>query len=300
MVEKQLGLHWSWMIHRISDHCGATISTSQLYRLTLAEGAGGRDACVLSSQLAPSCRVQPGPVQPRHWSWETVLQQSSFHSVMVPLWSIFPRSMQAKDSISHLKVQLDEARAYRQQEEECELVRHQIAQHPPREESEAAIVSLQQELEALEKENVAASRALDLRRKQFSLLLHTVLYTPPFPSDRLVLCTRALHTLLLYKSSLHAPRSRVQLAQCHLVHWLCSCVILRGLHCSLPALTVYGVLPLAAEASGMAVPESFAIELCLGSSLQIDELQSTLEDKDDPMELEEAGGHASSEAKPMD
>jgi len=36
------------------------------------------------------------------------------------------------------------------------------------------IVSLQQELEALEKENVAASRVLDLRRKQFSLLLHTV------------------------------------------------------------------------------------------------------------------------------
>lgn len=73
-----------------------------------------------------------------------------------------------------MKVHLDESRAYRQQEEECELVRHQIAQHPPRAESEAAIVSLQQELEALEKENVAASQVLDLRRKQFSLLLQTV------------------------------------------------------------------------------------------------------------------------------
>ncbi|CAN4120059.1 unnamed protein product [Withania somnifera] len=45
---------------------------------------------------------------------------------------------------------------------------------PPRSETQKVITELAKEIAMLEAENTASSRTLDLRRKQFALLLHVV------------------------------------------------------------------------------------------------------------------------------
>eukprot|EP00270_Netrium_digitus_P015948 TRINITY_DN5646_c1_g1_i1.p1 TRINITY_DN5646_c1_g1~~TRINITY_DN5646_c1_g1_i1.p1 ORF type:complete len:237 (-),score=80.30 TRINITY_DN5646_c1_g1_i1:97-807(-) len=82
--------------------------------------------------------------------------------------------LRAQEEIQELKAELEEARKERKHNEECEAIRRLIAAQPPREETESAIAVLQQELTGLERENLAAIRTLDLRKKQFSLLMHVV------------------------------------------------------------------------------------------------------------------------------
>lgn len=62
----------------------------------------------------------------------------------------------------------------RRHKEECEAVRKLVASWPPRSETEQLITDLQAEIADLEAEDVSCVRLLDLRRKQFSLLLHVV------------------------------------------------------------------------------------------------------------------------------
>lgn len=82
--------------------------------------------------------------------------------------------LQAQADIENLKVQLEESKIERQHKEECEAIRRLIALQPPRSETEKLISDLRKEISALEAENTAASRTLELRKKQFSLLLHVV------------------------------------------------------------------------------------------------------------------------------
>lgn len=76
--------------------------------------------------------------------------------------------------IKDLKKQLEGSKIERRNKEECEAISKLIAAQPPRSETQTAITGLEKEIAALEAENTAASRLLELRRKQFSLLMHVV------------------------------------------------------------------------------------------------------------------------------
>lgn len=82
--------------------------------------------------------------------------------------------LQAQDDIEDLKKQLEASKIERQHKEECEAIRKLIALQPPRSETQKIISELEREIELLEAENTAGSRMLELRKKQFALLLHVV------------------------------------------------------------------------------------------------------------------------------
>lgn len=80
----------------------------------------------------------------------------------------------AQDDIEDLKKQLEDSKIERQHKEECEAIRKLIAMQPPRSATQKTITELEQEIASLESENTSGSRTLELRKKQFSLLLHVV------------------------------------------------------------------------------------------------------------------------------
>ncbi|MBA0582007.1 hypothetical protein Gorai_024161 [Gossypium raimondii] len=77
--------------------------------------------------------------------------------------------------IEELKKQLEESKIERQHKEECEAIRKLISAQPPRSETQKSIREIEKEIAALEAENTAGSRLLELRKKQFALLLHVCL-----------------------------------------------------------------------------------------------------------------------------
>ncbi|KAG8497212.1 hypothetical protein CXB51_008464 [Gossypium anomalum] len=76
--------------------------------------------------------------------------------------------------IEELKKQLEESKIERQHKEECEAIRKLISAQPPRSETQKSIREIEKEIAVLEAENTAGSRLLELRKKQFALLLHVV------------------------------------------------------------------------------------------------------------------------------
>nr|AAT40503.2 RIKEN cDNA 1500006O09, related [Solanum demissum] len=80
--------------------------------------------------------------------------------------------VQAQADIEDLKRQLEESKVERKHKEEGEAIRKLIAMQPPRSETQKVITELEKEIAMLEAENTASSRTLDLRKKQFALLLH--------------------------------------------------------------------------------------------------------------------------------
>ncbi|XP_042491462.1 THO complex subunit 7A-like [Macadamia integrifolia] len=82
--------------------------------------------------------------------------------------------LQTQADIEDLKKQLEESKIERQHKEECEAIRRLIAMQPPRSETQKIISDLEKEIASLEAENTAGSRTLELRKKQFALLLHVV------------------------------------------------------------------------------------------------------------------------------
>ncbi|RDY05878.1 THO complex subunit 7A [Mucuna pruriens] len=82
--------------------------------------------------------------------------------------------LQAQADIEDLKKQLEESKVERRHKEECEAIRKLIALQPPRSETQKVISELEKEIAALDAENTAGSRLLELRKKQFALLLHVV------------------------------------------------------------------------------------------------------------------------------
>ncbi|XP_010504178.1 PREDICTED: THO complex subunit 7B [Camelina sativa] len=81
---------------------------------------------------------------------------------------------QAKTEIEDLKKQLEESKIDRLHKEECETIRKLISAQPPRSETEKVIYELNKEIAELEAESTASWRLLELRKKQFALLLHVV------------------------------------------------------------------------------------------------------------------------------
>ncbi|KAI7753557.1 hypothetical protein M8C21_011821, partial [Ambrosia artemisiifolia] len=84
------------------------------------------------------------------------------------------RIVEAQEDIEGLKRMLEESKVERKHKEECEMIRKLIAAQPPRSETQKVIDELEREIAALEAENTASSRTLELRKKQFALLLHVV------------------------------------------------------------------------------------------------------------------------------
>lgn len=82
--------------------------------------------------------------------------------------------LQVQAEIEELKKQLEESKIERQHKEECEAIRKLIAMQPPRSEIEMIIAELEKDIASLEAEDAASSRLLELRKKQFALLLHVV------------------------------------------------------------------------------------------------------------------------------
>lgn len=82
--------------------------------------------------------------------------------------------LQVQEEIEDLKKQLEASKIERQHKEECEAIRKLIAMQPPRSETEKMIAELEREIAALEADDAASSRMLELRKKQFALLLHVV------------------------------------------------------------------------------------------------------------------------------
>ncbi|CAN6285919.1 unnamed protein product [Urochloa humidicola] len=82
--------------------------------------------------------------------------------------------LQAQADIEDLKKQLEQSKIERQHKEECEAIRKLISSQPPRSETERLIADLEKEIADLEAEDVACLRTLELRKKQFALLLHVV------------------------------------------------------------------------------------------------------------------------------
>ncbi|KAH9607000.1 hypothetical protein KSS87_013775 [Heliosperma pusillum] len=82
--------------------------------------------------------------------------------------------LQVQTEIEDLKKLLEASKIERQHKEECETIRKLIAMQPPRSETEKMIAELEKEIASLEAEDTATSRLLELRKKQFALLLHVV------------------------------------------------------------------------------------------------------------------------------
>ncbi|KAG0559638.1 hypothetical protein M758_10G116200 [Ceratodon purpureus] len=98
-------------------------------------------------------------------------EQDSFKELHVELNK---QIAQAQRDIEDLKVQLEEAKVERQHKEECEAIRKSIAAQSARSVTQKQLNDLEKELVQLESENYAASRTIELRKKQFGLLLHVV------------------------------------------------------------------------------------------------------------------------------
>lgn len=100
-----------------------------------------------------------------------IREKESFHEFKD---EINKQILLAQDDIEDLKKQLEESKIERQHKEECEAIRKLIATQPPRSVTQKTIVDLEKEIAALDAENTASSRMLELRKKQFALLLHVV------------------------------------------------------------------------------------------------------------------------------
>jgi THO complex subunit 7 len=100
-----------------------------------------------------------------------IREKESFNELQV---EIERQILQAKTDIEVLKKQLEQSKIERQHKEECEAIRKLICLQPPRSETEKLIADLEKEIADLEDENVACTRTLELRKKQFALLLHVV------------------------------------------------------------------------------------------------------------------------------
>nr|ACG41583.1 ngg1 interacting factor 3 like 1 binding protein 1 isoform 1 [Zea mays] len=100
-----------------------------------------------------------------------IREKESFNELQV---EIERQILHAKTDIEDLKKQLEQSKIERQHKEECEAIRKLICLQPPRSETEKLIADLEKEITDLKAENVACIRTLELRKKQFALLLHVV------------------------------------------------------------------------------------------------------------------------------
>ena len=79
-----------------------------------------------------------------------------------------------QEDIVHLKETLLNERLRRQHKEEYETVSRIINKHRPRKDLEADIAKLRGKMEELEGDHREVSNQIDMRRKQFHLLMHSI------------------------------------------------------------------------------------------------------------------------------
>ncbi|GBG32614.1 THO complex subunit 7-like [Hondaea fermentalgiana] len=80
----------------------------------------------------------------------------------------------AEKDIALLQEELANERLVRQRKEECEALASQVNTEVPRAVSEAAVAEVEAELQTLRDREQGVLGQLDLRRKQFQLLMHAV------------------------------------------------------------------------------------------------------------------------------
>ncbi|KAK7844370.1 tho complex subunit 7b, partial [Quercus suber] len=87
--------------------------------------------------------------------------------------------------IEDLKKLLEESKIERQHKEECEAIRKLIAAQPPRSETQKMITELEKEIAALDAENTAGSRLLELRKKHLKVPVSSITPMVPILVDEL-------------------------------------------------------------------------------------------------------------------
>merc|ERR1711865_64308 len=90
---------------------------------------------------------------------------------------------QAQGEVEDLKRQLNVERVARQNKEEYETIARLINEFPARDQLEEDLGMLNNDINRLEQEGAAVAKKMDLRGKQFHLLLHTVQDLQNSPED---------------------------------------------------------------------------------------------------------------------
>ena len=91
------------------------------------------------------------------------------------VYSEIERSIaEAEQQITQYREELQQSREIRKHRQEYDALAQVIQQHPPRQESEEKIAQLKEKLQTLLTTRDALSSKLELRRKQFHLLMHSI------------------------------------------------------------------------------------------------------------------------------
>lgn len=95
-------------------------------------------------------------------------------NIIMSLHHTEKRIGEAEKDITQLQTELVNEKLMRQRKEECETLASQVNTEVPRAVSQAAVAEVQAELETLRNREQDVLNQLDLRRKQFQLLMHAV------------------------------------------------------------------------------------------------------------------------------
>ncbi|KAJ8646611.1 hypothetical protein MRB53_008359 [Persea americana] len=103
-------------------------------------------------------------------------EMTTFELPLLKTKAVIDANLREKENFNELQEEIrsQESKIERQHKEECEAIRRMVSLQQPRSETQKIISDLEKEIAALEAENTAGSRTLELRKKQFSLLLHVV------------------------------------------------------------------------------------------------------------------------------
>eukprot|EP00268_Persea_americana_P064304 TRINITY_DN844_c0_g1_i4.p1 TRINITY_DN844_c0_g1~~TRINITY_DN844_c0_g1_i4.p1 ORF type:complete len:226 (+),score=77.55 TRINITY_DN844_c0_g1_i4:429-1106(+) len=103
-------------------------------------------------------------------------EMTTFELPLLKTKAVIDANLREKENFNELQEEIrsQESKIERQHKEECEAIRRMVSLQQPRSETQKIISDLEKEITALEAENTAGSRTLELRKKQFSLLLHVV------------------------------------------------------------------------------------------------------------------------------
>ncbi|KAF5841487.1 Tho complex subunit 7-domain-containing protein [Dunaliella salina] len=81
---------------------------------------------------------------------------------------------QVKQDIQTKKMELEQARQVRQHNEEYEVLRHLLAQHPPRAATQAEIDRINGNIKRITAQGNKVAATMQKRRQQFALLFHVI------------------------------------------------------------------------------------------------------------------------------
>eukprot|EP01027_Heterolobosea_sp_BB2_P010600 GEZU01015538.1.p1 GENE.GEZU01015538.1~~GEZU01015538.1.p1 ORF type:complete len:170 (-),score=40.19 GEZU01015538.1:11-520(-) len=106
-----------------------------------------------------------------------VIQDTSKRDLLLHQHELDAKKGQVQQKLQELKElesELNEEKVKRKHREQYDMLAGSILQVPDRASQTREMEALEKELQALENENAQLSEKLDLRKKQFHLLLHTI------------------------------------------------------------------------------------------------------------------------------